>query len=186
MGEILSNEFHFDLAQIEQMLNKFVQIECLDGKLFEGILFTVDLKSNWFDRSFFDLSMKCQLKFIFCFFSNFSFVLIDERTNEIHLIFRNDLTKMKIFINSTSNEEKNRFDEYSSTIDASRVDDRHEQICLYLQSKRIPFEAKRDEQRILIHNGIVQIVFPFQIENIFGTNEIVLRKMQYLLKKILA
>lgn len=93
---------------------------------------------------------------------------------------------MKVF--SRSEDLSNPFAEKipSEEIDSS-CSDRLEKIRLFLRSKRIPFEEKRDKNDMIdlfIQNGIVQIKSPYDLSSIVGTNEIVLGRMKTLLKPV--
>ena len=121
--------------------------------------------------------------------SSFSLVLIDGEKKEISLIFPHDILTIRPMNQPIVVDDQMPFNASSSSsvsTDEMSAIDRYEKIRSYLKSKRIPFEEeKTDEKRILIHRGIVQIAFPFKRENLFGTNEIVRRKMQHLRRPII-
>jgi hypothetical protein len=126
----------------------------------------------------------------------FSVVLINEQSTRAHIVLRADIVQLKIidrthsvhpqmnkdpFVNSTCSID-------GDTNDRTSCDARMNKLRSFLSSKRIPFDEKLDESKSIvfsIQNGLVHIAQPYRLENLTGTNEIVLSRLQQLLRSIL-
>ncbi len=120
-----------------------------------------------------------------------SIVLIDDKSNRVHIVLRPDIIQLKILDRNTSSQSnKDPFlpsNSISDNPDVS-ISDRLEKLRTFLSSKRIPFQEKLEENNsvtLLIQNGIVQINAPYTYQTITGTNEIVLSRIKLLLKQII-